>query len=264
MLERGRLWGVRVDKEGLRREIEKLGVAEMGAAERVLRDVRRDPESLHRLLRLSVEASLAWVEAMHRQTGCESVGISDPVTTTDILGKKQFDEFSRPYLKQLFDGIVRITGEKPFVHICGHTKGIWGDLVQIGVDELSLDDCENLAEAKEAMGDKVFLCGNVAPVEVLRHGSIDEVISAARSCLEECAGSPQGFMLMSGCQVPMGTPMENMEAFVYAARRYGRGARLGLAPKGLALELERDERHGQTPGATFAHLHLGPAGRFGR
>lgn len=40
-------------------------------------------------------------------------------------------------------------------------------------------------------------------------------------------------MLSSGCQIPIGTPKENLDALVYAVRKYGRGAKIGELPKGL-------------------------------
>ena len=43
-------------------------------------------------------------------------------------------------------------------------------------------------------------------------------------------------ILNTGCQLPIGTPKANVEAFIYAARKYGRGARLGCMPRGITEE----------------------------
>ena len=48
--------------------------------------------------------------------------------------------------------------------------------------------------------------------------------------------SPKGFILATGCQLPIGTPEENVDAFIYAARKYGRRAKLGQMPKGIQEE----------------------------
>ncbi|MGN1378450.1 MAG: uroporphyrinogen decarboxylase family protein, partial [Dorea sp.] len=197
----------------------------MRPIESVLKDIRKNPEQLHRLLDYAVQCSLKWIRAFCSVTGSKSVGFADPVTTTDIMGTKYFQEFSKPYLKKLVDGIVEITGQKPSVHICGHSKGIWKDLMDVGINNFSLDNCEDLEQAKQIMGEKVFLSGNVSPVDAMRNGTIDDVIHAVKKSLEEGADSPSGYMLMTGCQVPMGTPQENIDAYIYAARKYGRGAR---------------------------------------
>ena len=201
--------------------------------EMLLRDMRRDPEHVHRLISLGVECSLKWVQMFVDEFGPCGVGIADPVTTTDILGTKLFMEFSSPYLKILIDGIKDITGSKPSVHICGHTRKVWKDLVEAGIDNLSIDNCESIQAAKEEIGNSVFISGNVAPVDVMRYGTIDDVIKSVRQCLEEGSDSPSGYMLMQGCQIPIGTPKENIDAFIYAAREYGRGARLGHKCEGL-------------------------------
>lgn len=212
-------------------------VIAMRPIEFVLRDLRKRPDKIHQLLSYAVECSLKWIEIFYQETGSTAVGFADPVTTTDILGRKDFLEFSKPYMKKLIDGIVEITGNAPSVHICGHTKGIWQDLIEIGVNNFSLDNCEDLEEAKNMMGEKVFLSGNVAPVDIMRLGSIDMVIEAVRTAILKAGDSPSGYMLMTGCQVPIGTPKENIDAYIYAARKYGRGARLGRRPKGLVEEM---------------------------
>ena len=57
----------------------------MRPVENVLRDVRREPEKLHQLMDYCVECSLEWVKLFCEQMESCSVGISDPVTTTDEL-----------------------------------------------------------------------------------------------------------------------------------------------------------------------------------
>lgn len=203
--------------------------------ELVLRDMRRKPDKVHQLLSCAVECSLKWVEKFYQETGSNAVGFADPVTTTDILGRKDFQQFSKPYMKKLIDGIIRITGTAPSVHICGHTKNIWQDLMDMGIHNFSLDNCEDLEEAKKVMGNNVFLSGNIAPVDVMRLGTIDMVIEAVKTAIAKGGDSPSGYMLMTGCQVPIGTPRENIDAYIYAARKYGCGAKIGNRPRGIQM-----------------------------
>lgn len=201
--------------------------------ESVLKDTRRNPEMLKKLLDLSVEHSLHWIDVFTKEFGKQAATVSDPVTCTDILNPKQFEEFSKPAMLKLLNGIVDITGRKPSMHICGHTKGIWKDLRDMPLSTFSVDNCEDLEELKEVLGDVMAISGNVPPVEVLKNGTVDEVIEATKLCIEKAADSPKGFVLAAGCQVPLGTPEENLLAFVYTARRYGAGAQLGKMPQGF-------------------------------
>lgn len=201
--------------------------------EKVLRDTRKNPEKLKKLIALGVDNSLKWVEVFTKEFGPASASISDPVTCTDTISRSQFEEFSFPELKRLVNGLKEITGFKPSLHICGHTKGIWKDLRELDISSFSVDNCEDLGEVCQALGDKFPILGNVPPVEVLRMGTIDDVIESVKDCISKAAASPKGYILATGCQVPIGTPMENLDAFIYAARKYGRDAKLGEMPKGL-------------------------------
>ncbi|MDR3302176.1 MAG: hypothetical protein LBT01_06570 [Spirochaetaceae bacterium] len=207
--------------------------AALRPAESLMRDTKKNPAMLRAVLDLAVDASLKWVEVFCKEFGPVRVGFADPVTCMNMFGKKQFDEFSLPYIKRLSEGITTISGFPPSAHICGKTKALWADLADTGIGALSIDNCEDLEEAKIAVGNKLALSGNVAPVDVLKMGTIDDVIEACKVCIRKCGDNPKGFMLDSGCQVPLGTPRRNIEAYIYAARKYGRGARKGVMPQGV-------------------------------
>lgn len=199
----------------------------MRPIESLMRDIILDPDKVRELLAFCVDASLDWVRYFHRNTGCTSVTIADPVTTTDIIGKRFFDDFTRPEFKRLFDGITEITGRKPKAHLCGHTSQLWDDLIDMGLENLSFDNCESMKEAAERLGNSMFIAGNVGTVDVMRDGSIDDVIEDVKRCIREGSGAAHGVMICTGCQLPIGTPQENIDAFIYAVHKYSAGARIG-------------------------------------
>ena len=55
--------------------------------EKVLKDTRKNPEMLHKLLDLTVECSLKWFEAFAREFGPVATNFSDPVTCMDVISK---------------------------------------------------------------------------------------------------------------------------------------------------------------------------------
>ena len=91
-----------------------------------------------------------------------------------------------------------------------------------GIGCFSLDNVEDLTEAKEVLGNHMCIQGNVPPVEIMKNGTPEEVMEAAKICIQKGYDSPKGFVLTSGCQLPIGTPKENMHALMDAARIYGR------------------------------------------
>lgn len=201
--------------------------------EKILRDTRKNKEALKSLLEFSTQATLEWVRAFTEIFGQAQLNINDPVASTTVLGRSQYEEFSHFYLDKLVNGIVNITGFKPSLHICGETKPIWDFIKELNIASFSPDNIEDIGETKDFFGEKMLVVGNISPVDVLRLGSQEDVIEAVVTCLKKASTSPNGYVIASGCQIPLGTPKENLDAFMYAVRKYGAGAKLGELPKGL-------------------------------
>jgi uroporphyrinogen decarboxylase len=94
-------------------------------------------------------------------------------------------------------------------------------MAQSGAAALSVDRIE-LHEAREKIRDSVCLMGNVKPTETLLDGTPESVRAEALRCLEECRNSPRGFILASGCEVPIETRPENVMALIQVARECAR------------------------------------------
>ncbi len=208
-------------------------VANIIPIDTLLRESRKNPGPVHELLDFAVYHSISFVKMFVKEFGPTGYMVADPVACAGILSVKQFEDLAMPGLKKLMDGVTAELGTKPVLHICGKTKPLWKLFPELPIVGFSVDNCENLAEAKEGFGDKLALIGNVPPVDVMLLGSIDDVIESCKDCLRMGADSPNGYTLDVGCQVPIGTPADNMKAFIYAAKTFGSGARKGALPKGL-------------------------------
>ena len=204
--------------------------------EELLRDMIRDKKNAHKLLDFGVQCSLKWIEYNCQVFGKIPVALTDPATAGNLIGERMFQEFSKPHFMDLLQGIKDITGTTPGIHICGKTKHFWKDLPDMGFPYFSVDNCEDLAELKATIGDRMRISGNVPPTTVLQNGTIDDVIESVIDCLVKGSDSPCGYSLAVGCAIPLGTPRENLEAYMYAARRYGRGAQKGKLCRGLYEE----------------------------
>ncbi|WPC43413.1 uroporphyrinogen decarboxylase family protein [Clostridium sp. JS66] len=187
--------------------------------ENLMKDFIQNKEGVHKLLDFIVECNLAYVEAVYREHGL-MCGIGDPISCANLISPKQFREFSKPYLSKMIDGIYKITGEKPSLHICGKTKGIWNDLRDLNISAFSVDNCEDMEEVKNALGDKVCLVGNIDPVSIIRNGTVEDVYREVKSCIEKAADSPNGYIVGSGCDIPGGAPIENIKAVIEATKKY--------------------------------------------
>ena len=176
-------------------------------AQNILRDVIRAPEQLMKLLDYMVECNLAFVKAMYETNGI-SCGIGDPMASSTLINPKQFQRMIFPSLQKLVDGIYKITGEKPSLHICGKSKDNWESIKTLNISTYSLDNCEDLEEAKKVFGDKILLIGNVDPVSVVRNGTIEEIHEHVLLGIEKAGDSPAGYFVATGCDIPTGAPLK--------------------------------------------------------
>jgi len=77
----------------------------------------------------------------------------------------------------------------------------------------------DIAEVKARMGQRVALMGNVPPLDVGVRGTPADVARYAQECLDR--GAPGGGMILSfGGGVSPGTPPENVDALLQAARQW--------------------------------------------
>ena len=71
----------------------------------------------------------------------------------------------------------------------------------------------------------MLVFGNIDPACILRHGKPSDVLSATQMLLEQTVSYPN-FVLSSGCDIPPGTPLENIDAFYAALRQFNASIQL--------------------------------------
>ena len=76
-----------------------------------------------------------------------------------------------------------------------------------------------MVEALEACPKDLPVMGNIDPVGVMRQASPEQVYSAVSDLLGRTAGYGN-FILSTGCDVPPGTPEDNIKAFYQALKDY--------------------------------------------
>lgn len=201
--------------------------------EQILRDMVKHSDELHLLLAYAVDCSLEWVKVMNEEFPGITCSFADPAASQNLMSVKNFQEFSKPHMKDLIWGITKITGKIPGVHICGKTRKIWDDLIELGISSFSADDCEDIEDVKNVLGTVMPIAGNVPPVSIIRDGTIDEVIEGVKECLIKASDSKCGYTIDTGCQAPVGTPRQNIDAYIYAVKKYGKGAQKGKKCQGV-------------------------------
>ena len=184
----------------------------------MLRMVHKNPEAVHKLCELALETSIAYSDVAI-ELGC-GPAISEPMSSCTVVSPKIFREFSLPYMKRLIDHIHE-KGGNPVVHICGQTDRIWEDLANLGIAGWSIDNVASIEECKRLVGDKCKIMGNVDPSATMYMGTPTDVRIGTLESLKAGWDSPKGFMVMSGCSLPVETPFENIDSMMQTMRDVG-------------------------------------------
>ena len=172
--------------------------------------------SIHDILELTTAASIEFGLAK-LDAGIDVAVVADPTSSSSMVSPKIFDEFSLPHIEQITSKIKR--RGIPSLHICGRTAPILEGMARTGAKILELDSQVDLAQAKRTVGSSVCLQGNVDTGKLLM-GEPQTILEESHRCIESCARGG-GFILSSGCEVPIDTPQENISAMVEAAERFG-------------------------------------------
>lgn len=183
-----------------------------------LMDLVRNPEFVYDILKPSTESSKRFAVATVEH-GTDIVVVADPIASSTVISPKTFDQFALSPIKEVLKAISEVGGI-PSLHICGKTSPILERMVDAGARIIELDYQVDLAFAKNKVGKKVCIEGNVDPVGVLLNGKPNDVKREARECIKKAAEGG-GFILSSGCEVPLNAPFENIKAMVSAAKKYG-------------------------------------------
>jgi len=180
--------------------------------EAVLTATIEDPESLLRLLDFSTELVWAMMEPALEHPDILGANLADPVASGDMISPQTFRRFAAPFLKELVKR-VRDKGKYSMIHICGNTSKILQDVVEIRPNCFSLEKKVDLRQAKEALGGKVCVAGNVSPTGAFLNGRPEEVVAEAKDCVQAW-GRGGGYILTLGCDFPKTVPLENILALM--------------------------------------------------
>ncbi len=144
--------------------------------------------------------------------GATLIGVGDAAAS--LIGPKIYTEFVLAWEQRLVENIHAL-GVPVRLHICGNTKRIVGGMGATKCEIVDIDFLTPISEARAAMGPSQVLLGNLDPVRALHDATPESVYAAVAECHAQAGAS---YIVGAGCEVPRGTPPENLRAMArYAA-----------------------------------------------
>lgn len=190
--------------------------ADLRGINSLMTDFFDDPDFVRDLFEFAVDMELRFARAQIA-AGADLIGVGDAAAS--LVGPKVYEEFVWPYEKKLVDGLHAL-GTKVRLHICGNTRKILEGMGRLGCEIVDLD-LAPIAEGRQKMGPQQILLGNIHPVKILRDGTPESVTLAIAEC--HAQAGPR-FIVGAGCEVPRGTPKENLLALTQYARTHSGAA----------------------------------------
>ncbi len=181
------------------------------------------PDLMHRILEINAQAVTAYLNAQI-EAGAQAVMIFD--TWGGALVDGAYQRFSLDYIAKVVVGLKR-EHDGARVPVITFTKGggLWlEDIAATGVDAVGLDWTVNLGRAREKVGARVALQGNIDPSVLLSTPSA--IRTEARGVLDSFGNHP-GHVFNLGHGISQFTPPENVAELVDEVHRHSRAIRAG-------------------------------------
>jgi MtaA/CmuA family methyltransferase len=163
----------------------------------------KNKEKVKALLERFADASIAWAVAQAKR-GVDAVLISSAFAGGGFMSPKMYAEYVLPYEHRVVDAVKEFS-----IPVYTHTCGKIGDRLELmeqtgtmGIDTLDPHPLGNvaLADAKNGVGKRLFLKGNMNSVSILEYTTKAEVVAEATDRIQ--IGMPGGgYILSSACSI---------------------------------------------------------------
>ena len=177
-----------------------------------------EPKLMHHILEVTTQSVIAYLNAQI-EAGAQAVMIFD--SWGGVLSHSAFHEFSLAYTQRIIDGLIK---EKDGVRIPNvvFTKGggLWIEsIANTGCDAMGLDWTMDIGIARQKVGDKVALQGNLDPAVLFANP--DAIRREAGKVLDSY-GYGSGHVFNLGHGISQFTDPEHVSALVAAVHELSR------------------------------------------
>jgi uroporphyrinogen decarboxylase len=184
--------------------------------ENLIVDDVMEPEFVHDLMRYTTEVVKTVGDALIEAGFSPSLG--EATASCSLISPKIYRDFVKPYHKELND-YFRSKKAPMSLHICGFIDPILEDILDTGINFISLDSPSSLQKLVELSNGKVTILGNV-PTNLFAAGTHEEMEEAIRGCIETAAEG-SGYILCSGCEIPRNSTEDRVDHFFKYGHQYG-------------------------------------------
>jgi len=174
-----------------------------------------EPETVHIVLEKAAEFLIEFARS-YKKAGANGIIIAEPAA--GLLSPSQCDEFSSKYIRKIVEA-VQDDYFMVILHNCGNTRNLVPSLLSTDAMGYHFGNAVNMVDIMPQIPWGRIAFGNVDPARVFKNGTVEDVKEKTWELLEKTA-IYKNFVLSSGCDIPPGTPMENIDAFFETLEKF--------------------------------------------
>lgn len=184
-------------------------------------DIFRHPEEIKAAGRGLMKPLKMLGTLMITLSGVRRVFLGGTRTSASFISPRQFEELALPEWEEMVNYFTA-RGVTPILHFDSDWTAFFPYLKHLPAGKciLNLDGTSDIFQAKEILGSHMCIMGDV-PAHLLKLGEPEEVDEYCRKLITGL-GADGGFILSSGCTVPIDAKPENVKAMVRSVQRYGK------------------------------------------
>ena len=185
----------------------------------------KKPEAANRLLRIATDHLKDIIEHWVRTFGSKKVDVQiwEPLSANQIISPRQFEKFVFPFQKELNEHALASGLNSLLLHVCGEQNRNLPYWSQLPLDDrtiISIGVEVDIDAAIAHFGKNCIIAGNIDPT-LIQTSTPEELYELCRITIEKGKRASRGFILMPGCEIPIGTPPYNMYTMVKALDDFG-------------------------------------------
>lgn len=179
-----------------------------------------DPDGAHQLLEKCTLFLTEYARAF-RAAGCNGIIIAEPAA--GLLSSDQCAEFSSQYVRTIVE-TVQDDGFSVILHNCGNTVTLVDSMASTGAAGLHFGNAVDMEAILSRRPSGSIIYGNIDPAGILKNSTRERVYEETMELLDRTSRY-EDYVLSSGCDVPPGTPLTNIDAFFRALDEYNKKRR---------------------------------------
>ncbi|WP_406660316.1 methylcobamide:CoM methyltransferase MtaA [Methanolobus sp. ZRKC3] len=185
--------------------------SDLGSVKKFMKWSIKKPEDFEAMLDFATDAAIEYAQAL-AAAGADVISVADPVASPDLMSPATFDQYLKPRLTRFAESVDALT----VLHVCGNIAPILGMAAECKFEGISMEEkVADVKAAKETVGDRATIVGNVSSPFVILSGTPADVKEAAKKALGDGID-----VLAPGCGIAPKSPTENIKALVEARDEY--------------------------------------------